>query len=30
MEATMIANPDFEFYQYSPYSREMTEEKYAT
>lgn len=26
----MIANPCFEFYQYNPYSREMTEERYAT
>ncbi len=30
MEATMIANPSFEFYQYNPYSRELTEERYAT
>jgi 2-(3-amino-3-carboxypropyl)histidine synthase len=25
MEATMIANPTFEFYQYNPYNREFTE-----
>lgn len=30
MEAAMIANPEYEFYQYDPYSRAMTEEKYAT
>jgi diphthamide biosynthesis enzyme Dph1/Dph2-like protein len=30
MEATMIANPQFTFYQYNPYNRELTEEKYAT
>jgi len=30
MEAAMIANPQFNFYQYNPYNRELTEEKYAT
>ena len=30
MEAAMIANPKFTFYQYDPYSRNLTEEKYAT
>jgi 2-(3-amino-3-carboxypropyl)histidine synthase len=29
MEATMIANPSFTFYQYDPYTRNLTEEKYA-
>lgn len=29
MEAAMIANPKFHFYQYDPYSRNLTEEKYA-
>ena len=28
MEAAMIANPHFTFYQYDPYSREITEERY--
>lgn len=28
MEAAMIANPHYTFYQYDPYSRMITEEKY--
>lgn len=30
MEATMIANPKFVFYQYNPYTREITIEQYAS
>ena len=30
MEAAMIANPEYTFYQYDPYTRDLTEEKYAT
>ena len=26
----MIANPEYLFYQYDPYTRNLTEEKYAT
>ena len=28
MEAAMIANQHYTFYQYDPYSREIKEEKY--
>jgi diphthamide biosynthesis enzyme Dph1/Dph2-like protein len=28
MESTMIANPNHNFYQYNPYNRELTIEKY--
>ncbi|KAL4435678.1 hypothetical protein ABPG74_018229 [Tetrahymena malaccensis] len=28
MEATMIANPDYQFYQYNPYSKALTIESY--
>jgi diphthamide biosynthesis enzyme Dph1/Dph2-like protein len=28
MEAVMIANPHYHFYQYDPYTKIITEEKY--
>ncbi len=30
MEATMISNPEFKFYQYDPYSKKFTIDEYQT